>query len=134
MTPSDGFRDLVMAAIHRELARQRDKGHHPDELLRREVSEFMQWLAFGTWGDLRRLEETSLACASSEPDSGRVRGEVAMSRVEVSRVLGIAMRTVDRLVATGELPSVTVGRRRLIQRVDLDEFLERRAADAQDPA
>lgn len=44
---------------------------------------------------------------------------------EAARVLGISVRTLETLIALGELKSVRVGRRRLIPRAELERFVRR---------
>ncbi len=54
----------------------------------------------------------------------------AYSVPEVAQLLGGASkRWVDELIATGELPSVKIGGRRLVARADLLAFIERMRAD-----
>lgn len=45
---------------------------------------------------------------------------------ETAEALGISRRYVERLIQTGELPSVKLGRRRLITLHDLELLLDRR--------
>jgi excisionase family DNA binding protein len=45
---------------------------------------------------------------------------------KAARNLGVSRRTVEKLIANGELPSVTVGRRRLIPTSALRNFGKRR--------
>jgi len=47
---------------------------------------------------------------------------------EVAERLRISSRAVARLVAAGQLPSVRIGRRRLIAEADLSDFIESRRA------
>jgi excisionase family DNA binding protein len=55
---------------------------------------------------------------------------------EAAHVLGISVRTLETLIALGELKSVRVGRRRLIPRAELERFVRRdhqtRAAKSSD--
>jgi len=44
---------------------------------------------------------------------------------EAAQVLGISVRTLETLIALGELKSVRVGRRRLIPRGELERFARR---------
>jgi excisionase family DNA binding protein len=48
---------------------------------------------------------------------------------EAAELLGLSERTVHRLVADGQLPSLKVGRRRLFSLRRLEEWAETRAAD-----
>jgi excisionase family DNA binding protein len=61
---------------------------------------------------------------------GAVHGPLLLSVTEVADLLGIHRATVYDLLATGQLRSTTLGRRRLIPRAAVEEFvalLERRA-------
>jgi excisionase family DNA binding protein len=44
------------------------------------------------------------------------------SRREIPVATSLSQSVVDRLLASGQLPSVVVGRRRLVRAEDLDEF------------
>lgn len=44
-----------------------------------------------------------------------------VSRAETARLLGISIRTLEKMIARGEIPSRVLGRRRLVPR----DFLER---------
>ena len=50
-------------------------------------------------------------------------GRKSLTVPEVAWSLGVSVRTIEYLVSTGELPSVKLGRRRLISSAALDEFL-----------
>lgn len=45
------------------------------------------------------------------------------SRVDAARLLGISLRTLDRLVDAGELVPIRVGRRVLFELADLERFI-----------
>jgi excisionase family DNA binding protein len=47
------------------------------------------------------------------------------SRIEVSSLLGVSLRKVDSLLASRELPSRYIGRRRMVRRADLELFAGR---------
>ncbi|MBX6370151.1 MAG: excisionase family DNA-binding protein [Rhodospirillales bacterium] len=47
-------------------------------------------------------------------------GPTWLSVDEAARYVGASRRTVERLIASGRLRSTTLGRRRLVRRVDLD--------------
>jgi excisionase family DNA binding protein len=51
--------------------------------------------------------------------------QLLVSRREAAVSLGVSLRTLDYLVARGELRARTIGRRRLISRVDLEKFAHR---------
>ncbi len=48
-----------------------------------------------------------------------------IGRHEAARVLGVCLRTLDYLIARGELPARRVGRRVLIPRAALEQFARR---------
>ena len=50
---------------------------------------------------------------------------VVLNKKEAAQVLGVSLRTIDRLIALKELPVRRVGRRVLIPRTALDNFLRR---------
>jgi excisionase family DNA binding protein len=49
---------------------------------------------------------------------------LAIGKQEAARAIGCSPRTVDRLIARGEIPTVVVFRRRLIPWRGLREFIE----------
>lgn len=51
------------------------------------------------------------------PDAGKALG-------------GIGRTTTYKLIKSGELPSVTIGRRRFVASQDLDEYVERRRSES----
>lgn len=70
------------------------------------------------------------ACEPTCTCDGTVHGPLLLSVNEVAELLRIHRATVYDLLATGELRSTTLGRRRLIPRAALEEFvasLDRRA-------
>ena len=54
---------------------------------------------------------------------GRGLEALAMSKVEAAQMLGVSVRTVDRLIALKELPVRRLGRRVLIARNSLQALL-----------
>jgi excisionase family DNA binding protein len=50
-------------------------------------------------------------------------GTIALSKREAARMLGISIRTIDRLIALKELPVRRLGRRVLIPRASLESFI-----------
>ena len=56
--------------------------------------------------------------ALTEPKTGTI----ALSKRETARMLGISLRTIDRLIALKELPVRRLGRRVLIPRASLESF------------
>jgi excisionase family DNA binding protein len=82
-----------------------------------------------------RLGPTAVAeLASLLDDDGMV--PLLVPKVEVARILGgVSLRSVDRLIADGSLPAVTLGGRVLVRRADLETFvgdLTARSASAVD--
>jgi excisionase family DNA binding protein len=51
--------------------------------------------------------------------------KILLSRREFSLLTGLSLRTIAKLVASGEVDSIRVGRRRLIPRSALDRFVKR---------
>ena len=56
---------------------------------------------------------------------GRTTEAMALSKNEVAQILGVSLRTVDRLIALKQLPVRRFGRRVLIQRSVLQNLLRR---------
>jgi len=56
---------------------------------------------------------------------GQATEAMALSKTEAARVLGVSLRTVDRLIALKRLPVRRFGRRVLIQRSALRELFRR---------
>lgn len=55
--------------------------------------------------------------------SDQVDCKVLLSCKEFSLLTGLSLRTISKLIASGELRSIRVGRRRLISRLDLTDFI-----------
>jgi len=51
--------------------------------------------------------------------------KVLLSLQEVSVLAGLSLRTTTKLIASGELKSIRVGRRRLVHRDELERFARR---------
>lgn len=52
-------------------------------------------------------------------------GKLALRPAEVAYALGLSAKTIYRLIESGELPTISVGRARLIRVADIREWLER---------
>jgi excisionase family DNA binding protein len=52
--------------------------------------------------------------------------QATLSKKAAATYLGISLRGLDRLIAQGEIPIIQVGRRILIRRSALNEFLDAR--------
>jgi excisionase family DNA binding protein len=51
---------------------------------------------------------------------------LALRTPNAARAADVSERTIQRLIASGELPSIRVGKIRLVRRKALEEFLARR--------
>jgi excisionase family DNA binding protein len=51
--------------------------------------------------------------------------KVLVSLKEFSQLTGLSLRTITKLVAANEVDTIRVGRRRLISRVALEQFIQR---------
>lgn len=58
--------------------------------------------------------------------------KAALSVDEASHYLGIGRAFLYRLMDSGTIPSLSIGRRRLILREHLDRFLQERLAEAEE--
>jgi excisionase family DNA binding protein len=79
--------------------------------------------------DSTALMETVLKRLEALDDQvARIRRELAprglYGQDEAAAYLGISRSEIERLIARGELPSVPVGRRRLVPHAALDAFIE----------
>jgi len=55
-------------------------------------------------------------------------GVELFGKARLAETLDLSLRTIDRLLAAGELPSVQIGRRRLVRQSDLRVWLAARSA------
>lgn len=78
--------------------------------------------------ELRRVEEVlrEILDRLPEPDQASGCADCLMDLDRVAEKLGVARRTVEEFVGTGELRSVSIARRRLIDPHDLRKFIEAR--------
>ena len=51
-------------------------------------------------------------------------GPKLLSIAEVAIQLGVAVGTISELIASGRIPSVKIGRRRLVEYAELDRYVE----------
>jgi len=51
----------------------------------------------------------------------------AMGRADAARYLGISTRKLDDLLSSGELKRLKLGRKTLVRKKDIDDFLQRLA-------
>jgi excisionase family DNA binding protein len=104
------------------------------ELYRRELRNAKGWAGpdqLDTFGKAlqsharERLQPTAVAAlAGLLEDGGMV--PLLVPKKEAARILGgVSLRSVDRLIADGHLPAVTVGGRVLVRRSDLEAFVDR---------
>jgi excisionase family DNA binding protein len=59
------------------------------------------------------------------PTANEPTPKLLLTRSEAAATLSISVRTLDALLARGELPTRRLGRRRLIARTDLERFIKR---------
>lgn len=121
MTPAAArfVRDALVLRIQSD----RQRGIRPDPIVKAEVSELLMRL---TWDDPEGLEATFSASSSTGAHDGHVHGSspvVAVSLDEVADLMRVSTRHVQRLTASGGLPSFKSGRRRLVLRSDLDAYM-----------
>lgn len=61
----------------------------------------------------------------STPSTTTQPTKLAYSVTEAAQALGVGRSTLYKLLTDGDLPSTTIGTRRLIFREDLDDFVQR---------
>lgn len=71
-----------------------------------------------------RQEPTTVAALEALVEGARMSEPLLLPYDSAAGILGLSHRTVERMVAAGELPSVAVGGRRLIRRVDLVAYVD----------
>lgn len=59
------------------------------------------------------------------PPDNLVNAKLLLTRQESARLMSISIRTLDELLACGEIASCRIGRRRLIARSELERFARR---------
>jgi excisionase family DNA binding protein len=59
-------------------------------------------------------------------DRGPTSARLLVDRIEAARILGVCGNTVSNLIARGELPSLKIGARRLIDVNDIHRFIDSR--------
>lgn len=125
--PSPAFRAFLQDAVRAHVMRAQREGFHPDELLRRELSDFSAWLVLGSWSALTGLEGTADESARGSRDGSGGNGDrsTAVSRSEAASLLSLSVKSVDRLIASGALPKQKAGRRTLIAREDIKSYMRR---------
>jgi excisionase family DNA binding protein len=64
------------------------------------------------------------------PNTQAEQTEYLMSPEEVAECLGLGRTSTYRLLATGEIPCVRIGRLRKVRRSDVDAFIEARLEKA----
>jgi excisionase family DNA binding protein len=80
-------------------------------------------VCFGRPLPTRRRGEARMATQTTVME--RTTEAIALSKIEAAQVLGVSLRTVDRLIALKQLPVRRLGRRVLIPRTALQDFLRR---------
>ncbi|TVQ64408.1 MAG: DNA-binding protein [Phycisphaerales bacterium] len=73
-----------------------------------------------------RLSERGVVSVEQSHRSISYNGPQLLNVEAVARTLSIGERQVWRLMATGELPTVSIGRRRLVTATDVQAFIEAR--------
>jgi excisionase family DNA binding protein len=68
----------------------------------------------------------------SHPEAGYDLDRRLLTRAEVADQLRVAPRTVARLLASGELPYVRIGRAVRVRTYDLDHFVARHRTESHD--
>jgi excisionase family DNA binding protein len=70
------------------------------------------------------VDRTPNTAVEVKPHAHADPSRLALSIAETAVALGVSKRHVEKLVATGELPSRTFGRRRLVSVTALEKLLE----------
>jgi excisionase family DNA binding protein len=128
---SPALRAFLRDAIVEKLERERRAKRYPDGRLWRDVQAFTTWLVLSPQSPSSGLEGTADAAGSGTADSdsaGHGALPLAMSRDAAARELGVSAKTVDRLIAKGVLPASKAGRRVVIARSAVEDYLKREAS------
>ena len=59
-------------------------------------------------------------------NTARTAPRLAYSLVEAANLIGIGTTTLNELITSGDLPTLTIGRRRLVASEDLETFVRQR--------
>ena len=70
-----------------------------------------------------RQEPTNMDGSSGRVDGAYMPDAHLLTVNEAAAAAGVSKRTIERVVASGELASVTVGRARRVRRVDLEQWI-----------
>ena len=63
---------------------------------------------------------------TQEGEVGHAAHQLAYDKPDAARMLGIGLRTLEEMIAHGELPYVNFGKRVVIRRATLERILEER--------
>ena len=77
------------------------------------------------WGSRGRAGPEKVRCHMAENHPGDVSGVKFLTVAEVAQVMRVSKMTVYRLVHSGELPAVRVGRSFRVTEEDVNEYLQR---------
>jgi excisionase family DNA binding protein len=111
----ESLRLAIVSALRGHEATLRRNGVRPRE----ELLELLD-LLLGCHEGTNLAIEWRAADAGNAPPGRVMSNPLAVDTAEAARLLGVSARTVKRLIASGDIPSTTVGRRRLIDREVLE--------------
>jgi excisionase family DNA binding protein len=60
-----------------------------------------------------------------QPRTPQAEHSLFLSRAETARLMGISLRTLEKLIAAGEIPTCLFRRRRLVPRAFLEDLAKR---------
>jgi len=113
--PRDLFAHLALALARHEKACARDRIKVPAELI--------TFRALLTASASLRQDPTPMAVSTASSDAEPVTDKLLMTKRETAALLGVSVRTVERLVTSGSLSPVQVSRSVRFLRADLDTYL-----------
>jgi excisionase family DNA binding protein len=128
-------RDAAYDAVRAVVASIEDDPDAADDLTHRLLTRSPSW---ERWGELRALIDRAMSGAPWAGDMEALRALGAgtndvdrpqlISVGEAARVVNVSDNHIRNLIARGELPSVAVGRRRLVPRRAIDDLVSRALA------
>lgn len=128
--PSPHLATFVLAAIRRHVEAEVGRNRHPDELLLAEIRALAAGLVVNDWSLVvpsgPECSASAAGAASGDAGGGKVvMPSLAVSLPEAAELMSVSVSTVRRLIASDGVRSVRAGRRVLVTRAAIDDYLQR---------